>query len=62
MCVARMASAQVYVCSHEEERLYICYREEERYAGRRYWLRAEHALEESTLAVHIAALHGDDFP
>ena len=62
MCVARMASAQVYVFSREEERLYMCYREEERYAGRRYWLRAEHALKESTLAVHIAALHGDDFP
>ena len=55
-----MASALVYVCYREdsEERLYICYREEERYAGRRYQLRAEPSLEESTLA----ALHGDDFP
>ena len=58
MCIARMASALVYVCYREEEWLYICCREEERYAGRRYQLRAEHALEESTLA----ALHGDDFP
>ena len=38
--------------------IYICYREEERYAGRRYRHRAEHALQEST----VAALHGDDFP
>ena len=58
MCIARMASALVYVCYREEEWLYICCREEERYAGRRYRLRAEHALEESTLA----ALHGDNFP
>ena len=48
LCIARMASALVY----------ICYREEERYAGRRCRHRAQHALQEST----VAALHGVDLP